>query len=156
VLQAVAEREQLLAVAAQLTGQLGGGDPLSDPAEDQDQFGGRPPGPLQEGAGEGVEHPVAGRAAIVEHRVAVAAMDGQVLTRGAPRAGESTGVQPIDEPPIAGALVHQFGEREVHDSLPIDPMSPPVISRVRRRRVKTLPPTSRVIQKSSDRDSVAL
>jgi hypothetical protein len=142
LLEPVTEREQLLAVAAQLAGELGGGHPLGDPADDKDQFGGPPPGPLQEGTGEGVEHPPAGQAAVVEHRIAVAAMDGQVLALGAPRAGQSAGVEPTDEPLVAGAFVHQIGDGEIHGRLRIEDARFPVISDDRGRGIKRLAPTS--------------
>jgi hypothetical protein len=75
VLEPVAQREQLLAIAPQLAGELGGRDALGEAAEDQHQLDDRPSGALQGRAGEGVEDATAGPAAIVEDRGAVAAMD---------------------------------------------------------------------------------
>ena len=37
---------------------------------------------------------------IIEHQFAEAVMDGHVLALGAPRAGHSAGVQPIDKPRV--------------------------------------------------------
>ena len=42
VLEPVPQVQQLRAVALQLAGELGGGDALGDPADDQDQFDGPP------------------------------------------------------------------------------------------------------------------
>src|SRR5262249_9655304 len=87
VLEPVTEVEQLLAVAAQLAGELRGGHPLREAAEDQHQLDGPPLGPLQRRAGEGVEDPPAARAAEVQDRGAMAAGDAQSVSRpGAARA----------------------------------------------------------------------
>src|SRR3954451_18245757 len=47
VLQPVPQVQQLRAVALQLTGELRGGDPLGDSADDQDQFDGPPLDPVE-------------------------------------------------------------------------------------------------------------
>jgi hypothetical protein len=117
VLEPVAQPEQLLAVAAQLAGELSGGDTLGDAAEDQHQLDDRASGALQGGAGEGVEDATARLAAVVEERGAVAAMDAQTVARPAPGAGQAVGVEPTQEHLVAGLLVHQFGEGEVHGRL---------------------------------------
>jgi hypothetical protein len=114
VLEPVPQAEQLLAVAPQFAGEPGGGDALGEAPEDQHQFDGPPLGALKRGAREGVEHAAAGLAAVVQDRGAVAAVDGQALTCPAPRAGQAVGVQPADELGVAGTLVHQIREGEVH------------------------------------------
>jgi hypothetical protein len=96
VLQPVPQPQQPRAVALQLAGQLGAGRPLGDPSGDQDQLAGPPADAVQERAGEGVEHPAAAATAVVEHRGAVAAVDGQAVARPAPRAGQAVGMQPAD------------------------------------------------------------
>jgi hypothetical protein len=117
VLEPVAQGEQFLAVAAQLAGQLGGGDALGEAAEDQHQLDDRPPGAPQGRAGQGVEGPMAGLAAMVEDRGTVAAMDAQSLACPAPGTGQAVGVDPVQELLVAGILVHQLGDGEVHGRL---------------------------------------
>jgi hypothetical protein len=56
-------------------------------------------------------------AAKVQHRVAAAAMHDHAVRGVAARAGEAVGVQPADETVIAGLLIHQIGDREVHGCL---------------------------------------
>jgi hypothetical protein len=63
--------------------------------------------PLQRRGGEGVEDPPAVGTAVVEDRVASAAVD--VVSRAGVAAGasESVGVKDLEEPLGAGVLVHQ-------------------------------------------------
>jgi hypothetical protein len=117
VLGPVAQGEQFLAVAAQLAGQPGGGDALGEAAEDQHQLDDRPPGALQGRAGQGVEDPMAGLAAVIEERGAVAAMDTQTVACPAPGTNQPVGVEPMEELGVAGVLVHQLGDGEVHGRL---------------------------------------
>ena len=70
--------------------------------------------PRQRRAGEGVEDAAAGGAAIVEHRGAVAAVDVGMVVGLATRAGQPVGVEQPDELVIAGVLVHEVDDREVH------------------------------------------
>jgi hypothetical protein len=70
-LEAVPELEQVLAVAAQLAGHLGGGLAVGDTPEDQEDLRGRAMGPLQGGPGPGVEDAAAFAALVVQHGVAV-------------------------------------------------------------------------------------
>ena len=113
----MAEAQQLRAIAVELTGQLGRRHPLGEPAHDQDQLDGSPFGPMQGGAGEGVEDPPARPAAEIEDRGAVTAVDAQLVARTAPRAGQAAGVEPLDQLGVAGVLVHQVRDGEVHDTL---------------------------------------
>ena len=80
-LQDEGRQGQLLAVAAQLAGELGGGHPLGDASEDQHQLDGPPLGALKERPGEGVEHPSAARATVIDDRVAVAVVDDPPVAR---------------------------------------------------------------------------
>jgi hypothetical protein len=112
-LEFVPQPQQLHPVALQLAGQPRRRHALGEAAEDQDEFGGAPGGLLQGRAGEGVEDPAAALAAVVEDRVAVAAMDAEAVG-ATPRAGQAVGVESPDEPGVAGGLVHQIGDREVH------------------------------------------
>ena len=69
ILEPVPQVQEFRAVAAQLAGQLGGGDALGEAADDQDQFPGPALDAVQGRAGNGVEDAVAVAAAEVEHRV---------------------------------------------------------------------------------------
>src|SRR5262249_31459899 len=80
--------EQMPPAGAQLARQPGGGSALGDAAEDQGDLAGPEAGLVPVGAGEGVEDAAAGPAAVVEHRVAVAAVDAKVGGAAASRAGE--------------------------------------------------------------------
>jgi len=102
----MAEAQQLRAIAPQLAGQLGRRYPLGEPAHDQDQLDGSPFGRVQGRAGEGIEDPPARRAAEVEDRGAMTAVDAQVVARPAPRAGQPAGMEPMDQLGVAGVLVH--------------------------------------------------
>jgi hypothetical protein len=113
----VPQVQQLRAVAAQLAGQLGGGDTLGETAEDQDQFPGPALGAAQGRAGEGVEDPMAVAAAEVQDRLAAPAVDDQAIVLMAAGAGQAVGMQPVDELVITRLFIHQVGDREVHDGL---------------------------------------
>jgi hypothetical protein len=114
LLEAVPQLQEVLAVAAQLAGQLRRGDTLGEAAEDQHDLGGTPVRAFQCGAGEGVEDTAAGGAAVVEDRGAVAAMDVEMIVGLAVRAGQAIGVEQGDELVVAGVLVHEVDQREVH------------------------------------------
>jgi hypothetical protein len=117
ILEPVPQSQQLGAVAAQFAGQLGGGDPLGETAEDQDQLAGSALGAVQGRGGEGVEDATAVAAAEVQDRGAAAAMDGHAIVSMATRAGHAVGVQPGDELVIARLFIHQVDDREVHGGL---------------------------------------
>jgi len=68
---------------------------------------------VQGRAGEGVEDPPAVAAAVIEDRSAMRAMDPEPIA-AASRAGQALGVEDHDEAGVAGILVHQAGQREVH------------------------------------------
>lgn len=122
VLEPVPQVQELRAVAAQLAGQLGGGDALGEAADDQDQFMGPAPVAVQGRAGEDIEDAVAVAAAEVEDRFAAPAMDDQAIVLMATGAGHAVGVQPADEPVIARLFIHQVDDREVHGSLRVGEM----------------------------------
>jgi len=110
----VPQLEQVLAVAALLARHAGRRLGLGDAAQDQQQLRRRPPRPVQGRAGEGVEDSATAAALVVEDRVAVPAMDAEVVGGPAPRAGQAAGVQQGDEAVVAGLLVHQVDQGEVH------------------------------------------
>jgi hypothetical protein len=116
-LEPVSQPQQLRAIAAQLAGQLGGGHALGEAAEDQDQLPGPPLGAVQGRPREGVEDPLAVPAAEVQDRVTATAVDDHAIRGATARASEPIGVQPADEAFVAGLLVHQIGDREVHGCL---------------------------------------
>ena len=113
-LEPVSQPQQLRAIAAQLAGQLRGGHALGETADNQDQLPGPPFDAVQGRPGEGVEDPLAVPAAEVQDRVAAAAVDDHTVRGVTARAREPVGVQPADETVIAGLLIHQIGDREVH------------------------------------------
>lgn len=117
VLQSVPEVEQLRAVAVQFAGQLGGGDALGEPADDQDQFAGPTLGAAQARAGERIEDSLAVTAPKVQDRGAAAAVDDHAVVSPALRAGHPLGVQPFDHGGVAGVLIHQVNDREIHGRL---------------------------------------
>jgi hypothetical protein len=122
VLEAVPQVEQLRAVAAQLAGQLGGGHPLGEAAEDQDQFPGPALDAAQGRAGEGVEDPVAVAAAEVQDRVAAPTVNDHAIVPMAAGAGQAIGMQPGDKLSIARLFIHKIGDREIHGVLRIGAM----------------------------------
>ena len=110
----MAEVQQLRAIAPQLARQLGRRHALGEPAHDQDQLDGPPLGPLQGRPGVGVEDAPARLAAVIEDRGAVPVMDVQAVARPASRAGQTVGMEPGEELGVAGILIHQVGDGEVH------------------------------------------
>ena len=113
----MSEFEQLRPAAPQLAGELGGGDALGDAAEDQDQLDRPPFGPLEDRPGKGGTDAAAGGAAIGQDRGPVAAMDSEPIAVAAVGAGQAVGMEQLDEEFVAGRLVHQVADREVHGRL---------------------------------------
>jgi hypothetical protein len=90
---------------------------LGEAADDQHQLAGSPLEAMQGRAGEGVEDPLAVAAAEVQDRVAAAPVDDHPVVLMAARAGEAVGMEPLYELLVAGALVHQVDDREIHGRL---------------------------------------
>jgi hypothetical protein len=133
----MAEREQLRPAATQLAGELGGRDALGDAAEDQDQLDRPSPGPREDGPGEGGGDAAAGGTAIGQDRGPVAAMDLEVARGAAVGAGQAVGMEQADEEFMAGRLVHQVADREIHGRLVIGiewEISPISTDRTQRRK----------------------
>jgi hypothetical protein len=120
-LELVAELQQLEPIARQLAGQPGRRDALGEAAEDQHQLGGPPLRALQRGPGEGVEHASTPAAAVIEDRSPIAPVDVGGVTILATRAGQAVGMQPGDQLGVARRLVHQLGDREVHEGRSLGP-----------------------------------
>ena len=116
-LEPVAEPQQVLAVPLQLAGQPGSGLALGDPPEDQHDFRGPPVGLVEGGAGEGVEHPAAAVAAVVQDRGAVPPVHPQAVAGLTARAGQAVGMEDGDELLVAGIFVHELGDGEIHGGL---------------------------------------
>ena len=106
--------QQVLAIATQFAGQLRRGYPLGEAAEDEHDLGGPAVRALEIGVGEGVEDTAAGGAAVVENRGAVAAMDTEMIIGFAFWAGQALWVKQGDEFVVAGVLVHEVDQGEVH------------------------------------------
>lgn len=114
LLEAVAQLQQMLAVAAQLAGHPGGGLPRGHAVQDQQELGGAAVRPLQEGAGPGVEDAAAVTALILQDRLPVAAVDPQAVRLTAPRTGQPLRVQEFDQFAVAGVLIHEVDQGEIH------------------------------------------
>jgi len=119
LLEAVPELEEVLAVAAQLAGHLGGGLAVGDAPEDQEDLRGAAMRPLQGGSGPGVEDAAAVAALIVQHGVAVAVVDAEMLPLTAAGAGQPFGVEQLHEFAVAGTLVHVVVQGEIHRCAPM-------------------------------------
>jgi hypothetical protein len=108
--------EQMLAAHPQLAGEFGRGHPLGDAAKDQEDLGGAVMCPLPGGVREHVEDPTAALAAVIDdRRIGAAAVDVNTVPGATTGAGEPLGVEQIEEPPSAPLLVHQLGDRKIHE-----------------------------------------
>jgi hypothetical protein len=92
-LEAVPQFQQVLTVAAQLTGHPGGGLTRGDAVEDQQDLTGSAVCPLEDGPGPGVEHAPAFTALILQDRLPVAAVDTEALLSAAFGTGQPVGVE---------------------------------------------------------------
>lgn len=101
-------------VAVQLARQPRRRDALGEAAEDQDELGGATRGPLQGGAGEDVEGAAAMPALVIEHRGAAPAVDAEAVGPTAAVTGQPLGMEQVRELGVAGVLVEQVGQGEVH------------------------------------------
>jgi hypothetical protein len=110
----VPQVRQVHPVATELAGQRRRRHAPGDAAEDEDDLSRPPLHPLQGGPGPGVEGAAAMAALVVAHRGAVAAVDAEAIGGTAAGAGRPSGVEGREELGVAGVLVHQVGEREVH------------------------------------------
>jgi hypothetical protein len=115
VLEPMPQRQELHPVALQLARQPGRGDALGEAAEDQEQLGRAALHPLQGGPGPGVEDATAGRAAMIQDRITMTAMDLEALAGMASGAAQAVGMEQVDELAVAGVLVEQVGDREVQE-----------------------------------------
>jgi hypothetical protein len=109
------EPKQVLAADPHLTGELRGGRPLGDAADDQEDLCGAQVGSLPGCAGEHVEHPAAAFAAVIDDRgVGTTAVDVEPLPSATTGTGMPIGVEQVEELLAAALLVHQVDDREVH------------------------------------------
>jgi hypothetical protein len=108
--------KQMLAADPHLAGELCGGHPLRDTAEDQEDLCGAQMGALPEGIGEHVEDPAASLAAVIDDRgVLLTSVNVKAVVGTTPGANEPLGVEQIEELLAAPLLVHQVDNREVHE-----------------------------------------
>jgi hypothetical protein len=111
----MAQAEQMLAADADLAGELRGGLPLGDTAEDQKDLRGAQVSPLPGGVSEHVEDPPATLAAVIgDRRVGTTAVDVETLGGATAGTGEPFGVEQIEELLVAPLLVHEVDNREIH------------------------------------------
>lgn len=111
----MAQFQQVLAANPHLAGELRGGDPLRDAAEDQEDLGGAEVSPLPPCSREHIKHSTAPLAAVVDDRgVEVPAMDVDPLAGATTRACKPLGMEQVEELLAATLLVHQVKDREVH------------------------------------------
>jgi hypothetical protein len=111
------QSQEMLAADPDLAGELRGGDPLGDAAEDQEDLGRTEVCPLPECSCEYIEHTSAPLAAVGDDRgVGVTAVDVESFPGGTPRAREPLGVEQVEQLPTTTLLVHQIEDREVHGS----------------------------------------
>src|SRR3954471_14161297 len=115
-LDLVPKPQQVRPAGPRFAGQPRGRYPLDEPPQDQQDRGGGAVGPLPGGAGEQIEHPPACLAPVVDDRAPIAAAVDVVgvAAAAATRAGQSVGVEQVEELLVAGLLVHQVEDREVH------------------------------------------
>jgi hypothetical protein len=110
------QAEQVLAADAELAGELGGGHPLGDAAEDQEDLGGAEMGALPGGISEHIEDPATALAAIIDDRgVGTTAVDIEAVSGAASGTGVAIGMEQIEELLAAAFRVHEIGDREVHE-----------------------------------------
>ncbi len=109
--------QQVLAANPHLAGELRGGDPLGDAAEDQVDLGGTEVCPLPRCSREQIEHAPAPLAAGVDDRgVGVPTVDVEPLAGATTGASKPLGMEQVEELLTATLLVHQVDDWEVHDS----------------------------------------
>src|SRR5262249_9534790 len=129
-LNLMSQIQQVLATNFDLAGELGGGHPLGDPAEDQEDLGRAEVCPLPLCSCEHIKHTPAARAPVVDDRgVAAPAVDPEPLAGAAAGAAESLGVEQVEQLLTAPLLVHQVDDREVHGSAPREVTSYPRATR---------------------------
>jgi hypothetical protein len=92
-LEAVPQSQQVLAVAAQLTGHVGSGFTRGDTVEDQHDLTRAAVCPLEDGPGPGIEHAAAVPTLILQDRLAMAAVDTEALLLSTPRTSQPAGVE---------------------------------------------------------------
>jgi hypothetical protein len=114
-LDPVPQSQEVLAADPDLAGEFGGGSPLGDAAEDQEDLGRAELCPLPSCSREHIEYPATSLAAVVDDRgVGVTAVDVEPLAGAAPGAREPLGVDQVEELSATPLLVHQVDDREVH------------------------------------------
>jgi hypothetical protein len=112
----MAQSEQMLAADPDLAREFGGGLPLGDPAEDQEDLRGAQISPLPGGVSEHAEDAAATLAAVIDDRgVGSTAVDIEAVGGAATGTRVPFGMEQIEELPAAALLVHQVDDWEVHE-----------------------------------------
>ena len=121
-MDSLAEGVQGLPAEAEFAGEFRGGHALGEAAEQEQNRRGPFVGPVEHGAGEGVEDATASAvvrmAAVPQHRIAFATVNPQRVGRLATRAAQPLGMKERDEFVVTGLLVHQARKGKVHGRRP--------------------------------------
>jgi hypothetical protein len=116
-LDLVSQDQEVLARDPDLAGELRGGGPLGEAAEDQEDLRGAEVSPLPLCSREHIEHAPTFLAAVVDDRgVGVTSVDVEPLAGATPGASGPLGVKQVEELLATTLLVHQVDDREVHGS----------------------------------------
>jgi hypothetical protein len=94
------------------------GDALGEASDARDQLPRPPLGAVQDRPGESVEDAMTVAAAVIARRGAMTTVDPHPVGSVAARAGQPLGMEPPDQLGVAGILVHQIDDREVHGRSP--------------------------------------
>jgi hypothetical protein len=114
-LDLVSQVQEVLACDPDLAGELRGGGPLGDAAEDQEDLRRAEVRPLPQSSREHIEHAPTPLATEVDDRgVGVTAVDVEPLAGATTRASGPLGMEQVEESLAATLLVHQVDDREVH------------------------------------------
>jgi hypothetical protein len=110
----VAYGQELLAVAVEFAGELGGWCALTDAAEDEHQLGRRAMGLLQRRAGVGIEDAAAVPTAVIEHGLMAMVVEGERVRSLAVGTVQTLGMKDVDQKLITRVGVHEIENWEVH------------------------------------------
>src|SRR3972149_676872 len=111
---AMAQEQQLHAIALQFSRQLGRRRPLGNAPQNQPH--GRWPtrGAFQDRARPGIEHPTTRDALVVQHRLPMPAMDPQPPTGPAAWAHQTVGVQKLQQFGVTSSFIHDIEKWKIH------------------------------------------
>jgi hypothetical protein len=113
-LQTPPHGQKFHAIHLQFSGQLGGGNALSDAAQDQPDLRRGTPCLVQHGSCPGIENAVTVPALIIHNRSPMPPMDTQTVVDLATRTSQPVGVQQLDQLGVAGTVIHNIEKGEIH------------------------------------------